>query len=78
MTGPEERTPDAAEGRTPRKAGPLQVAATMFWGLFAIGRKGTWQKEGATITLFQAVVGALAGMVVIVALLIALVLLATR
>lgn len=61
-----------------RKASPLQVAATMFWALFAIGRKNTWQKDGATITLFQAVVGAFVGLIVIVALLILLVTLATR
>ena len=62
----------------PRKASPLQVAATMFWALFAIGRKDTWHKDGATITLFQAVVGAFVGLIVIVALLIVLVTLATR
>jgi len=61
-----------------RKASPLQVAATMFWALFAIGRRNTWHKDGATITLFQAVVGAFVGLVVIVALLIFLVTLATR
>ena len=61
-----------------RKAGTLQVAATMFWALFAIGRKNTWHKDGATITLFQAVVGAFVGLIVIVALLILLVTLATR
>ena len=61
-----------------RKASALQVATTMLWALFAIGRKNTWQKDGATITLFQAVVGAFVGLVVIVALLILLVTLATR
>ena len=60
------------------RASALQVATTMFWALFAIGRKNTWQKDGATITLFQAVVGAFVGLVVIVALLILLVTLATR
>ena len=50
----------------------------MFWALFAIGRKDTWHKDGATITLFQAVVGAFVGLIVIVALLILLVTLATR
>ena len=61
-----------------RRASALQVATTMFWALFAIGRKNTWQKDGATITLFQAAVGAFVGLVVIVALLILLVTLATR
>jgi len=50
----------------------------MFWGLFAIGRRNTWHKEGATITLRQAVVGAFVGLIVIVALLYLLVMLATR
>ena len=62
----------------PRKASPLQVAATMFWALFAIGRRNTWHKDGATITLFQAVVGAFVGLIVIVLLLVLLVVLATR
>lgn len=69
---------DEREVAPQRKASPLQVAATMFWALFAIGRKDTWHKDGATITLFQAVVGAFVGLVVIVALLILLVTLATR
>lgn len=69
---------DRREVSPRRKASPLQVAATMFWALFAIGRKDTWHKDGATITLFQAVVGAFVGLIVIVALLILLVMLATR
>lgn len=40
-----------------KKAGFLQVAATMFWGLFMIGKKDTWEKDGATVTLFQLIVG---------------------
>lgn len=57
----------------PRKAGIRQVAATIFFALIAIGKKGTWQKDGATVTLFQIVVGAAIGFVVIVSALIALV-----
>ncbi len=41
-----------------KKAGLRQVVATMLWGLCMIGKKGTWEKDGATITLFQAIVGA--------------------
>ena len=59
-----------------RKAGWRQVASTMFWALFMIGRKGTWEKEGATITLPQAVVGALVAGVVVVLVLVGLVTLA--
>jgi hypothetical protein len=69
---------DRQELEPRRKASALQVAATMFWALFAIGRKDTWHKDGATITLFQAVVGAFVGLIVIVALLVLLVTLATR
>ena len=61
-----------------KKASIRQVAATIFFALIAIGKKNTWQKDGATVTLFQVVVGAFVGFLVIVAVLVALVLLATR
>jgi hypothetical protein len=54
------------------------VAATIFFALFAIGKKGTWQKDGRTVTLAQVVVGALVGFAVVVAILIAIVTLVTR
>ena len=60
-----------------KKASIRQVAATIFFALLMIGRKDTWEKDGATVTLFQVVVGALVGFVVIVALLVLLVRLAT-
>jgi hypothetical protein len=60
------------------KAGPLQVAATIFWALFAIGKKDTWRKDGATVTLFQVVVGAFVGLLIVVALLVLLVRCATH
>jgi hypothetical protein len=60
-----------------KKASIRQVAATIFFALFAIGKKNTWHKDGATVTLFQIVVGALIGFVVVVGLLIALVSLVT-
>ena len=50
-----------------RKASIGQVAATMFWALFMIGRKGTWEREGAVITLPQAIVGGVLGVVVLIA-----------
>jgi hypothetical protein len=56
----------------PRRAGPLQVAKTMFFGLFAIGMKGTWEKEGTKVTPAQVVIGALIGGVLLVTLLITL------
>jgi hypothetical protein len=61
-----------------KKAGIRQVAATIFFALFAIGKKNTWHKDGATVTLFQVVVGALVGFLVVMAVLVGLVLLATR
>lgn len=57
----------------PKKASIRQVAATIFFALIAIGKKGTWHKDGATVTLFQIVVGAAIGFVVIVSALILLV-----
>lgn len=64
--------------KAPRKAGPWQVATTIFWALFAIGKKNTWKKDGATVTPFQIVVGAFIGLVILVVLLILLVQLVTR
>ena len=63
---------------TRKKASIRQVAATIFFGLFAIGKKNTWQKDGATVTLFQVVVGALVGFAIVLALLITLVHLVMR
>jgi hypothetical protein len=61
----------------PRRAGIRQVAATIFFALFAIGKKNTWQKDGATVTLAQIVVGAIIGFAILLAVLITLVTLAT-
>lgn len=66
-------------GKPDRKKASLgQVAATIFFGLFAIGKKNTWQKDGATVTLFQVVVGAIIGFAVVLAILITIVTLVTR
>jgi len=49
-----------------KKASLRQVASTMFWGLCMIGKRGTWEKDGATITLLQAIIGAaIAGCIVV-------------
>ena len=68
----------------PRKRASIrQVAATIFFALFAIGKKNTWQKEededgaAATVTLPQIIVGALVGFALLLAILIGLVTLAT-
>ena len=67
---PSERKENPVTGK---KAGLLQVAATIFWGLFMIGRKGTWEKDGAIVTLPQILIGAIVGAVVVVLVLITIV-----
>ena len=62
----------------PRKASIFQVAATMFCGIFAIGAKGTWHKDGATVTFGQVVIAGVVTAVVLIAVLSTLVWLATR
>lgn len=61
-----------------KKAGLRQVAATMFWGLFMIGKRGTWEKDGATVTLFQLIVGGVVTAVLIVLFLVMIVALVVR
>lgn len=60
----------------PKKAGLLQVVSTIFWAMFMIGRKGTWEKDGAVVSMPQMVIGALIGGVVVVLILLTLVRLA--
>ena len=50
----------------PRRAGLPQVIKTLFFGLFAIGMKGTFEKDGARVTPGQIVVGAFIGGAVLV------------
>lgn len=69
---PRETAPPA------KKAGVAQVMATMFWGLLMIGRKGTWERDGATLTLRQVIIGALVMTVIVIGLLLLLVQLAVR
>jgi hypothetical protein len=77
--GEEQRLSLMTQSQPPeRKAGLLQVFVTIFCALFAIGKKNTWQKDGATVSLAQIVVGAFVGMAVLVALLIWLVGFVTR
>ena len=58
---------------TGKKAGWRQVMATMFWGLMMIGKKGTWERDGATLSLRQVIVGALIMTVIVIGILILLV-----
>lgn len=64
---------DASNKPAAKKASLSQVAATMFWGMVMIGKRGTWERNGATITLKQAVIGALIAGCVVVFLLVMLV-----
>jgi hypothetical protein len=52
--------------------------ATMFWGLLMIGRKGTWERDGATLSRWQILIGALLMTAVVITVLLLLVRLATR
>jgi len=56
-----ERWPEA-----PKRASVAQVAKTLVFGLFAIGMKGTWEREGVRVTPGQIVVGALVGGVLLI------------
>ncbi len=55
-----------------KKATFAQVAATMFWGLCMIGKKGTWERDGVKVSLPQVIVGALIAGGVVVTLLVLL------
>ncbi len=70
--------PKPVAAPAPRRAGPLQVAKTLVFGLFAIGMKGTWEKDGVRVTPGQIVVGALIGGVLLVVAIISLVRLVLR
>ena len=66
-------TPPPETTSPPKKAGLAQVIATMFWALCMIGKKGTWERDGATLTMGQVIAGALVMTVVVIGLLILLV-----
>lgn len=76
MTPPEESAREAPAGQTaPKKrVGPFAVARILLAGLFMIGRKGTWEKDGpgAQLTPAQIVIGALTGTALLVLLLVLL------
>lgn len=48
------------------------MAATIFFALFAIGKKNTWEKDGVTVSMAQVVIGAILGSVIVIGLLVAL------
>ena len=45
----------------------------MFWALCMIGKKGTWERNGATVTPVQVLIGALITTAVVIGLLLLLV-----
>src|SRR4051812_10605533 len=69
------RTESQEEPLRPRKAGLLQVAKTMFFGLLMIGKKETWEKggDGARMTSAQVVGGAVIASIVVIAVLLSIV-----
>jgi len=69
----ERKYEDVPERPAQKKAGIMQVASTMFWALFMIGKRGTWERDGATITMAQAVVGAVVAGIVVILILVSLV-----
>jgi hypothetical protein len=68
--------PPPAPVAPPKKAGLAQIMATMFWALCMIGKKGTWERDGATLTMGQVVAGAAVMTAVVIGILILLVKLA--
>ena len=70
---------DNLSAHTPAKKATLgQVIATMFWGMCMIGKKGTWERDGAKLTLPQAIAGAVIAGCLVVAVLVLLGRLAVR
>ncbi len=61
-----DKQSDDGTNAPPRRAGLLQVAKTLFFGLFAVGMKGTWNKDGVQVTPGQIVAGAIAGGVLLI------------
>lgn len=66
------------ESSVPRKAGLLQVASTLFWGLCMIGKKNTWEKDGATVTPLQLVIGGIVAATIIICTLLTIAYVAVR
>lgn len=68
----EKNSIKSSEPPAPRKAGARQIIATMLWGMCMIGKKGTWERDGATVTLPQVVIGAVIAAIVVIAALVLL------
>lgn len=71
MSSPPDSSQPAydAPATPPKKAGLGQVIATMAWGMLMVGRKGTWERDGAVLSAKQAVIGmVVTGIIVVTAL----------
>ena len=51
----------AAVSEAPRKAGPLQVAKTVFWSFFGIRRRSEHEADVGRLTPAQVIVAGLIG-----------------
>ena len=66
---PQDERPSVAT--EPRRAGPLQVAKTLFFAMIMVGSRKTWEGDGdgARMTPAQVVIGGIiAGLVIVVTL----------
>ena len=62
---------NAAKPQAPRRAGPLQVAKTLFFAMIMVGNRKTWEGDGdgARMTPAQIVIGGIiAGILIVVGL----------
>ena len=75
---PSEQPQDPAAEPPRRKAGPLQVAAAVFWSFFGIRKNKKWQEDASSITPVQAIIGGLIGALIFVLTLLFIVHLVTR
>jgi hypothetical protein len=63
----------AAVSEAPRRAGPLQVAKTVFWSFFGIRRRAEHEADVARLTPAQVIVAGLIGAALFIATLILIV-----
>ena len=63
----------AAVSESPKKAGPLQVAKTVFWSFFGIRRRAEHEADLVRLTPVQVIVAGLIGAALFIATLILIV-----
>lgn len=61
-----EDSADPVSKQPAKKAGPLQVAAAVFWSFFGVRRHKDWQEDAASITPVQAIIGGLIGAIILI------------